>query len=616
MTRPFPIKALLVASTALSASPAFATDKSSDDIEDIVVTAGRRAQPISDIAKSIAVLDATDLEAGQYTFVIDALQTLPGVAINQNGAFGGVATVSIRGAATDQTVVLIDGVQVNDPSSVGGAFDFSNLDPAGIERIEVLKGPQAVLYGSDAMGGVINIITKRGADGFGGDAFAEFGAFDTLHTGGNLHGGSEKLGFNLTASFKDTDGISAADEADGNTETDGYKNLSLRGKLHAKLGDNAGFEITSSYSDSENDYDGFAWDGSGFTLGDTDEHSTSEEFSIAGRANIDLWDGRFSNVLSVEYSSIDRKNYSADVFAYGGRGDRLNFDYLAIIGLAEGWTLTAGAQHEEVTASSLDDETISTNSLFGNIAFSGVEGLTLSGGVRVDDHETFGSTTNGELNASYEFATSGTRLSAAWSEGFKAPTIFQLTYPNYGNPNLLPERSRAWEVGVKQPIGGDRMTLSVTYFNQDTDDLIGFSFPAGYVNIARAEASGLEVGVDLRLSDTLFVVANYTYTDARDVVADTRLARRPKDQVHASVNWQPTGRLKANIALTHNGNELDSSGVILEGWTRVDLRASFALTDTIDLYGRVDNLLDKQYQQVLGYGTPGIAAFAGVRTRF
>lgn len=617
MSRLKAFKAMLVVTSALTGVGA--VQAADDEIEEFVVTAGRRVQPAADVAKSIAVIGEEALKEGQYSFVVDALQTLPGVAINQNGAFGGVATVSIRGAATDQTVVLIDGVQVNDPSSVGGAFDFSTLDPQGIERIEVLRGPQAVLYGSDAIGGVINIITRRGSEGFGGDAFAEYGAFDSLHLGGNAYGGTDRIGFNLSASFKDADGISAADEADGNAETDGFESLNLRGKFHAKLGENTGFELTSSYTDSKNDYDGFAFTDGAYKLSDTDDNSTSEEFSMAGRFTFGLLEGKVSNTLSVEYSSIDRKNYAGDIFTYGAEGERLNFDYLAIAELAEGWTLTAGVQHEEIKAKTVDPEAISTDSLFGTLTYSKIKGLTLSGGVRVDDHETFGTTTNGELNASYRIEGAGTQITAAWGEGFKAPTIFQLTFACCGfaaNPLLDPERSDAWEVGVKQPFLDNRVTLAAAYFNQDTDNLIIFTYTDGYQNISRTSAKGLELSLDASMTDTFGIIANYTHVSARDLDTGARLSNRPRDEFFASLRWQPLEKLKATLSVTHNGKELDSSGLTVDAWTRVDLRASYALSDMLELYGRIDNLFDEGYQQVLGYGTPGVSAYAGIRARF
>lgn len=608
-----PIKAALAASTILApASLAQAYELADDEIEEFVVVAGRRSQPLTQIAKSVSVLSDQVLADRQYTYVVDALQSLPGVNINQNGSFGGSATVSIRGASTDQTVILIDGVQMNDVTSTGGGFNFANLDANGIERIEVLRGPQAVLYGSDAIGGVINVITKSGGEGFGADAFAEYGAFDSLRLGGNARGGSDRVGFNLSASYSETDGISAADEANGNTEADGYENLTLRGKVTAQLTDTASFEVTSSYVDSENEYDSFG-------PADGDQVGESTEFSIAGRGRLALFGGRLNNTVSVEYSTIDRENLTDGVSSFTAEGERFNLDYLGVLDITEGWTLTAGAQHERINDKSDDADALTIDSLFGLVTFTGVEGLTLSGGLRLDDHETFGSTTNGELNAAYTVDSTGTKLTAAWSEGFKAPTIFQLTFACCGfeaNPNINPERAEAWEIGVSQPFLDGRVTLGATYFDQDIDDLIDFDFTVGYDNIARASIKGIELTLDAALTDTLSLQANYTHQDADDMDTGERLVRRPDDEAFAAITWKPIDKLSTTVALTYNGDELDSSGATVASWTRVDLRASYALTDTVDLYGRIDNLFDEEYQQILGYGTPGISAYAGIRARF
>jgi len=608
-----PIKVALAASTILApAGASYGYDLAEDEIEEFIVVAGRRSQPITEVAKSVSVITEEALAGRQYTFVVDALQSLPGVNINQNGTFGGAATVSIRGASTDQTVILIDGVQMNDTASPGGGFNFANLDPNGIARIEVLRGPQAVLYGSDAIGGVINIITKSGGEGFGADAFAEYGAFDSLRLGGNARGGSDRIGFNLSASYAETDGISAADEANGNTEADGYENLTLRGKVTAKLTDTASFEVTSSYVDSENEFDSFG-------PADGDEVGETTEFSIAGRARLDLFDGKLNNTFSVEYSNIERENFRAGVSTFTAEGERFNLDYLGVLDITEGWTLTAGAQHERIDSKTDDADALTIDSLFGIVTYSGIEGLTLSGGLRVDDHETFGSTTNGELNAAYVVESTGTKLTAAWSEGFKAPTIFQLTFSCCGfdaNPDLNPERAKAWEVGVSQPLLDGRLILGATYFDQDVEDLIEFTFSAGYQNIAQASIKGIELTIDAALTDTLSLQANYTHQDADDEGTDERLVRRPDDEAFAALTWQPTGKLSTTIGLTYNGDELDTSGETVPSWTRVDLRASYALTDTVELYGRIDNLFDEDYQQIFGYGTPGTSAFAGIRARF
>lgn len=610
MTYHHALKATLLLSTILGTSTiAFTED---DDVEEVVVTASRRPQPIHDVAKSISVISEEVLIERQYSYLLDALQSLPGVALNQNGSFGGVATISIRGASSDQTVVLIDGVQVNDTSSVGGAFNFANLDTAGIARVEVLRGPQAVLYGSDAIGGVINIITKEPTNGLAGDAFAEYGAFDSIRAGGSLRGGTEALGYNLSANYTDTDGISAADEADGNIEPDGLQTFAVRGKVKAKLSEVSSFEIISNYVESETEFDDF---------GPTDGDSTgaSEEFSIAGRGFFSALNGQLDSTLSAEYSVITRENFSGGTPTFNAKGERFNLDILSTLALSDGLTLTAGAQHEAIKAETVDPETITINSLFGLLSYSAIEGFTVSGGLRVDDHETFGATTNGEINASYIIASSDTQLTASWGEGFKAPTIFQLTFFCCGfdaNPNLNPERSNAWQVGIRQPLADGKVTLSATYFDQDTDDLIIFTFTDGYQNIAQTNAKGVEVGFEAALTVTLTMTANYTYTAAKDLTTGTRLVNRPRDMAFASVSWQASEKLRTNISITHNGRELDSSGIFNDRWTRFDLRASYSINESVEFYGRIDNLFDTQYQQVIGFGTPGISAYAGIRTRF
>lgn len=616
------LKVSLALTTALAgvSGAAIAEEAMFDGVEEVVVTASRREQPITEVAKSIDVIGEDDLRIKQYSFVLDALQSVPGVTINQNGSFGGVATVSIRGASSDQTVVLIDGVQVNDPSATGGGYNFAGLDPNGIERIEVLRGPQAVLYGSDAMGGVINIITKSGGDALGGSAFAEYGSYNSLRTGANISGGTERISFNLAGTYVDTDGISSAARENGNTERDGFESLTLRGKMGIKLSEAARIELNANYIDSDKEIDGFALQGDGsYALGDTNEVSKSEEYALAARGFLDLFDGRLSNTVSIEYSEIDRKSFIGDAETYGASGERLNLDYLGTLTVSEDVSLTGGLQHEEVKAASQSPEAISTDSVFGSVTYTGIEGLTLTGGVRHDDHETFGGNTSFEAAAAYLVEETGTRIHATWGEGFKAPTIFQLTYFCCGfdpNPNLKPEQTEAWEVGVEQSVADDRITLGATYFDRKTQDLIIFTFTGGYQNVSRARAKGVELTLAADISETLSFNANYTYTDAKDRDTDSLLARRPKHQAYAALVWAPTEKLSGAVSVTHNGRELDSGTTFVDDWTRVDLRAAYKLNDTIELYGRVENLFDADYQQVLGYGTPGASAFGGIRARF
>jgi vitamin B12 transporter len=604
-----------------------------DDVEEIIISANRREQLISEVGKSISVLTEEALKLQQFNFVVDALQTVPGVSINQNGSFGGLASVSIRGNSSDQTVILIDGVQVNDASTPGGGFDFSTIDPVSIERIEVVRGPQSVLYGSDAIGGVVNIITKSGGDGFGGSVLGEYGSFSSFRTAANVYGGNDRFGFNLAGSYLDTDGISAADSANGNSEDDGFENLTLRGRVTAQFNDVFGAEISSSYVDSENEFDSFGLQSDGdFGVVDGDEVGNSEEFLIAGRAFVDLLDGRFANTFSIEYSRIDRQNLTNGVESFAADGERFNLDYLGVFEIDDAWTISGGAQRE-VIETSVDVEDLSIDSVFGLLSFDGIEGLNLSAGIRVDDHETFGSTTNGQVSGSYTFEDTGTRILASWGEGFKAPTIFQLTFvlndfttgepiagPNF---ELNPERSDAFEVGIEQEFLDGQFRAGVTYFDQDVQDLIEFSFVEAFANTSEARLRGLEFTVEGSLSETLSFNGNYTYTSARDLTNDRRLIRRPRHQAFGNIQWQVTDKLQTNVSLTYNGNEIDNfefgtntpSG-IADDWFRVDLRASYQLNETIEIFGRIDNLFDEEYQQILDFGTPGASVFGGVRATF
>jgi len=582
--------------------------------ETIVVIASRYEQPLSQIGASVSVITEIDLAEGQFTFVLDALETLPGVSISQTGAFGGVASVNIRGALGDRTKVMIDGIEVNDASSPGGAFNFGNLDPFGISRIEVLRGPQSILYGSNAMGGVINIVTPSGGEGFEANAFIEAGSYDSVRGGATLRGGYEKVFFNLSAVGSRTDGISAADAKDGNTEKDGHRNVSTNGKLTILPTENSSLEFFIRYSDTETQTDGFG-------PVDADNSAIAEELSLAGRVSVDFFDGRFHNSLTVGYSSMDRASLSGD-FVFAGKGERFNVDYLGVFKINDTWTVSAGLEHDKSEAKSATDESFTINSFFSEIGFTGVEGLTLTAGVRYDDHDAYGGVTSARVTGSYAIPNTSTRLKGTWGEGFKAPTVYQLTYVctfcglTEPNPNLKPEQAESWEIGIEQYLAHDKVRLGLTYFDQRIEDLIIFTFTAGYDNVDSARSRGVEFSAEALVTDSLTVNANYTYTDAVDRMTGDQLLRTPKHLISASIRWQATEALLVGATVIYNGDAIDFGGTPLEDWVRVDLNVSYTFNESITLYGRIDNLFDEQYQRVTGYGTPGLSAFGGLRTAF
>ncbi len=611
-----PVCLFLLVSAAIPFTSLSAAD---DGIDQVVVTATRHERDISKIGSSVSVIDKEDIELHQYPFTVEALRNVPGVSVNQNGAFGGQATISIRGASTDQTVILIDGVQTNDPSAPGGGYNFANLDPNDIERIEILRGPQSLLYGSDAIGGVINVITKIGEAGFSGNAFIEGGSFNTLRTGGTVRGGSDAIKGSLSVSYFNTDGTSKADENNGNTEDDGYENISLAGKLVATPSDNVKLSLFGRYSDSESEFDGFIF---GIGPADADERAQTTEQLVAGRAQFSLFDSRLTNTLSLEYSATDRDNFTNGLPSFNAKGNRSNIDYLGSYVATNWMTMSFGGQHEETKSENDSSMRFAIDSAFIQLEIEPVEHLTLTGGVRVDDHETFGGETTSRFTAAYNLEQSDTLFRASWGQGFKAPSVFQLTFIcgfcglTTPSTNLKPEIADGWDVGIEQSLFANKVKANVTYFYQKTENLILFTFTNGYANVDKSRTKGVEVSVDAALTDWLSLKANYTNLSAVDEITGARLIRRPKHQAFISATVTPIDKLTTTLSIIHNGAELERGGIELSEWTRADIAVEYALTDRVSLYGRVENLFDKEYQQVLGYGTPDRSAYVGLKARF
>ena len=610
--RPFAL--FLLSTTVLSAVASAAL---ADAAEEVVVTATRTPQPIAQVGSSISVIDAAEIERRQIAFIADALSTLPGVTVNRNGPFGGVASVRLRGMRSEQTLVLIDGIVVNDPSSPSAGFNFATLDPNDVERIEVLRGAQSTLYGSDAIGGVVNIITKRGQDKFSARGFAEGGAYETLRGGLTVRGRADAVDYQFSASGITANGNSKADARDGNTEKDGYDDVTVSGNVGVALADNLRVEGLLRYADSTTEYDSF-----GFITGvtDGDEESTAKELVAQGRATLKLFDDRLENILSVGYSDIDRDYFTDGVHNFGAVGKRRALEYQGNLQVIDEALLTIGAKSEEVRLRTDSDRAdTTTNSVYAQLQLKPVEALNLVGGVRLDDHETFGSTTTARLAAAYNIAAAGTTLRASWGEGFKAPTPFQLTFFCCGAPgpstDLEPEETKGWDVGIEQSFLNDKASVSVTYYYQTTRNLIDFVFPDGYVNIARARSKGVEATLKAALGDYVTVDGSFTHTLAVDRATDLRLVGIPKNAATLSVTVRPIEPLSVAVDGRYVSKKPGSWGTV-DDWLRVDLRAGYKVSDMIEVYGRIENLFDVHYQEVFGFGTPGISAYGGVRATF
>lgn len=644
--------AALAAASLLAAAPAFAEidqQAAAPDVAgraaavavaDVVVTANRSAQPIERVGASVAVLTQAAIEARQTPAVAELLAQTPGVNYTRNGGIGAASSLHIRGAEGHHAVVLIDGVKLNDPSSTQGGFNFGNLLVGDAARIEVLRGAQSTLWGSQAIGGVVNIITNEPTEALQGSLDAEAGARGTTYVRGGIGGADERLSWRLAASRYATDGFSAY--AAG-TENDGYANTGLSGRLNLKLTDAASLDLRSVWSSGRADFD--AWNG------DSREYGKTQELVAYAGLNLDLLDGRLRNRIGYALTHTDRRNFNPDnrvqTLTFDAEGQNRRWEYQGAFAVTEALNATFGLEHEKSEMKSRSPGDWDPNPAFGrgeaelNSAYAQVQwtalpGLTLTGGLRYDDHAQYGDKVLGQVAAAWALNEGDTVLRAGWGQGFRAPGLYEL-YSEYGNLTLQPETVDSWEVGVEQRLF-DRAVVSATYFNRKADDEIryqgcdfGTTDPlctlngAGrwgyYKNIQKTEAQGVELAGRLDVTERLNLSANYTWTDAKNASGGAdgkRLTRRPEHMGNLSADYAFASGLKTGASVRYVGETFhDVANTVKVGaYALVDLRASYPIDDHLEVYGRIENLFDEDYETVLNYGAAGRGAFGGVRVRF
>ena len=588
-----------------------------EGVDDIIVTATGAEQRADEVGLAVTVIDAETIARRQTVMLSDLLLTTPGVAISRYGGPGTVTYVRLRGAESGQTLVLIDGVRTNDPSSPDGAFDFGSLFANGIERVEVLRGPASVPWGSQAIGGVVNVITQRPGPGFSARARSEYGTFETVLAEGGIGYGGDRIRARIDGGYFTTDGISAA--ASG-SEPDGYRRYGANGRVVLDLTPDIAIDLRGSWSDGRTDLDGFS---PSFAFVDTDEYSTSRE--LYGYAGIKARLGGLNNRLGFSIADIDRDNFASSTATEPGffaRGRSERYEYRGDLAVTEQVRAVFGAEHED---SRLFDGgttfTTGITSVFGELIVKPVDMLTITGGIRHDDHEDFGSNTSFAANAALALPTD-TILRASYGEGFKAPTLFQLNAPFFGNADLRPETAESWDAGIEQQLVGNALSIAATWFHRNTVNQIDFDLVSfTYNNIAATRAEGLEVALAMRPNRDVSFEASYSYVDTENRspgFEGNALARRPRHSISASFDYAPETGPALGATITGVGDSFDDPGNFtrLDGYVLVGLRAAIQVADRYELYGRIDNAFDERYQTVATYGSPGRAAYVGVRARF
>jgi vitamin B12 transporter len=607
--------------TILALLPACAYAQERD--EDIVVTASGFEQPRSETGQAITVIDGERLAELQAVSITDALETIPGVTVATRGPVGSQSSVFLRGGNSSQTLVLIDGVRINDPSSPNAAFDFGALLTGNIGRVEVLRGPNSVIWGSQAIGGVINVQSVAPTEAFAARVGAEYGYADSIKGNANLSGTSGIFEGSVGGAFYSTDGISALA---GGTEKDGYENYAANGRLKVNLADNFALDFRGYYNRGTIEYDA-AFGGGPNSL----PISKNRQFTGYIGANFDLADGRFRNRIAYARTDISRVGSDPVVFSFNNfdvEGTIDRFEYHGAFDVADAATIVFGAEHERTFASTsfegapADVARNKVTSGFGQLILRPFTGMTLTGGVRYDDYTDYGGQTTFGGNAAYTPNGGNTVLRATYAEGFRAPTLSE-GQPPFGNPDLKPETARNFDLGVEHRFLGGKAQVFATYFNRRSNNQITFSFDTFQSeNIGRVKTEGVELGFALQPTDRLSIQANYTLVDAinRSVGANfgNRLELRPQQSGSFTLDWQTPWKLKLGTTLQLNGDSFDNAAnaVQLDGYALANVRAAFPVTAAVELYGRVDNVFDTDYTVVNRYNTYGRNAHVGVRAKF
>jgi len=636
----------VVVGLVLATSGAALAEEQTANLGEIVVTATRDELPIEQVGSSITVVTAKEIEQQQKQTVADALRMVPGLDVVRSGGAGQTVSIFMRGGDSRHTLVLIDGVELNDPSTTGGEYYFGFLTTDNIERIEVLRGPQSTLYGSHAIGGVINIITKRGSGRPTGFVSAEGGSLSTAKESAGISGGTDLINYSLTLSRLDSSGISAAASRAGNSEADGYQNTAVAARLGIAPSQNSDIDISLRYTRSRNEAD----NGGGAGADDPNRVMRNEELQLRTQGTLLLLDDRWEQKLGVSLNDLTRSDdndrdaaHPLDFQRSKYQGQTLKFDWQHILRLHTTNTLLIGAETKEEKAqsrlylessfgpyaSTWDEQSARTNGIYLQDQLNLWDSWFSTAGVRVDDHDRFGSKVTYRLTTAYLFKQTDTRLKGSYGTGFKAPSLYQLYDPANGNVNLKPEKSTGWDVGIEQLLLERQIILGATYFRNEYKQLIDWElvdpiwFTGMYKNVAKASSEGVELTASYQPTDSVALRAAYTYNLARDTQTGAALLRRPKHKLTADINYRFWGKGNLNLGLVCVGRRTDddfsswpATTVTLKGYTLVNLAASYDVTKNLQLFGRVDNLLDREYEEVLGYGTPGIGAYAGVKVSF
>ena len=635
----------MLLTAALFASVVTATENDPQELETIVITANREPTPIRNVGSAFSVVDRSAIVQRQSTFAAELLQDLPGIAVSRAGTFGSQTQVRIRGAEANHVMVMIDGIKANDLAA-NDEFNFSNLTTFDVERIEVIRGPQSALWGSDSTTGVINVIPRTTDKPLETSGFLEAGSFDTFNGGAHVGAAGENTNFDLSASYLDTEGTNISRNGD---EKDGYTNLTTTLKFGYDPLENLQLDFIGRFTDAENEFDDS-------TFGppvDANNRTEQSQTYVQARGRLSLFEEYWDQQLRLTWVDTDNQTLVDDALDSTQNGEKLGLYYQSNLNLTRDSdgsvtnTLILALDFEDEkykqrgTVQPFGDpnrnESLNNLGLVAEYLITPLRSWALSVALRYDDNSDFDNVTTWRATTSYTFDSTSTRLRASAGTGQKRPTFTERFgfFTNFiGNPDLKPEKSHGWDLGIDQGFFADRLVVNLTYFNETLkDEINGFAFDAtngGFtaVNLDdESDRKGVEAALNMNIIGGLDLAASYTYVDSRQPDGSggtTTELRRPRHMGAVNLNYGfAHDRANLNLNVSYSGDQQDNdfstfpaTSVTLDAYTLVNLTAEFAATGNVTVYTRVENLFDENYENVFGFTSPGIGGIIGTRLKF
>jgi vitamin B12 transporter len=605
------------------------------ELNEIIVSANKYETSLFNTANSVSVITSDDIQKMQSNSVVEVLKSIPGLSISEQGGTGKLASVFMRGANSNFVLVMIDNVEINDPSSANNAFDFSSLQVNDIDKIEIVRGPQSTLYGSEAVSGVINILTKTGKGSPGVNIKGEGGSNNFYNGNISSSGSINRLSYFGNFSRIQTDGISSIKGT--NFEKDGFSENSAFIKLGYEF--NKSTDVNFSYklnkSNTDLDQSESGGDDPNFT-------SVFESHLFSGKFKTSFFDENletsfqasfFKNTITADDKVDNLRPLTSSYSFYDGR--RTFFNWQNNLKFLKNNIITLGIDSKSDQASSVyiseseygpfnsefPKEKITTTGIYLQDLIS-YKNFSSTFGYRFDYNEKFGNVSTFRIAPMFFIEASFTKIKGTFGTGFKAPSLFNLFAPYYGNIDLKPEKSSGWDLGFEQFLLNNKVSFGITYFKTDFEDMLGYDENFKTININKAKSSGIEITLQIYNVENFSIDANYTFNKSNDISSaedeNLQLIRRPKNYFSLNMNYEFSKTLNFGLALTHAGERFDNDfsayptqRVSLKSYTLVDVKASYQVTEYLKLFGRIENLFDTEYENIIYYGTLGRSAYFG-----